>query len=139
MCPSATAQTGADNYTQLQTLLNRSKGKIFTNEYGSKHKIGKQTFAMNAASRIDEGPSKDEYSYAINYSEIDWKEMTWYFGNMKSGDQLQVLTIKLKRAARMERIVLDGNNKMESFTVELTFYLQKADKEKIQSLLDAIK
>lgn len=73
-------QPSTDNYVKIQTLLNKAKGKIFTSEYNSEKKIGKQTFTSVSASFTEDGITKNHRTYISNYNEVDWWSMTWYFG-----------------------------------------------------------
>lgn len=136
---STLGQSQADNCFKIEALLNKAKGKLFTNEYNSEHKIGKQTFTPVSASFTEDGITKNHRTYITTYSELDWKEMTWYFGSVIKNKELQELTIKLKRAAKIVRSTKGENNATETFTVELTFYFQQKDIEQLKLLLNAIK
>jgi len=135
---SVSAQSAEDNYPKLETLFNKAQGQIFGSAY-SKKKIGKQTFTSTSASLNEDAAAKGEESYLINYTEVSWQGMTYYFEPVEGNDNLYGVTIKLKRAAQLKRTVVSTAYGYENISPSVNLYFQKADSDQVRTLLDAIK
>jgi hypothetical protein len=135
---SVSAQSAEDNYLKLETLFNKAKGQVIGSMY-SKKKIGKQTFTSTSASLNEDAAVKGEESYLINYTEINWQEMTYYFEPAEGNDQVYGLTIKLKGAAQYARSIIGTTYGTKTYSAAVNLYCKKEDSDQIRTLLDAIK
>lgn len=131
------AQTAnAPIFNQVEKILNKAKGQKVMDLSGNYDKIGKQTFNYGLVSVETSGMGKYSSDWLSDYTNINWKSLTYYGGEARGNDKLIEFHIKLKEVCKQNYHVKEEVDKDSTKSNEIVLYFLEKDYDTIKKLFD---